>query len=238
MTSSHCSLSRPRVSLTAALVLGSLASCVLLFLRFAATGRVGFGFLVWNLFLAWLPLAFALLACIPRWPTWARLPFYAAWLAFLPNSFYLLTDLQYLDPRPPVPLWWDLLCLASFAWNGLLLGFASLFRIHERVHRRAGPLYGGAFAGVVLALCGLGVYLGRVRRWNSWEVVERPLELARELAMLVRHPTHDRQALLFSIAFAAFFGVCYVMLWVVAGLRRGVRAPALHSELDNGRAPL
>ncbi|TAJ18964.1 MAG: DUF1361 domain-containing protein [Planctomycetota bacterium] len=232
MPSSHCSFLSRRARVVLVLALGSLASCTLLFFRYAATRQVGFGFLVWNLFLAWIPLGFAWLACVSRWPLWFRLPFAAAWLAFLPNTFYLVTDLQYLGPRPPVPLWWDILCLQSFAWNGLLLGFASLYWIHERIERRFGLWTGVGFAATVLGLCGLGVYLGRIRRWNSWEVAQRPLELLGDLLYLVRHPTHDRTALLFTIAFAAFFGVCYLMLWVLAGWRRA----GLRERLDFARA--
>jgi len=223
MNAPACSLLPRRGPVLAALALGSLASVALLFFRYAATGRVGFGFLLWNLFLAWIPLGFAQLACWPRWPLWSRLPFAAAWLAFLPNAFYLLTDLIHLRERPPVPIWWDLLCVQSFVWNGILLGFVSLYWVQERVERRLGAFPGWCCAALVLALCGLGVYLGRMLRWNSWELAERPLELFGELYTLLRHPTRDRTALLFPLSFAAFYGVCYAMLWVLAGLRRRPR---------------
>jgi hypothetical protein len=62
MTHPHCSLLPRRAAVFLALGLGSTASCVLLLLRYAAIGRVGFPFLVWNLFLAWIPLGLALLA--------------------------------------------------------------------------------------------------------------------------------------------------------------------------------
>lgn len=232
MTRPRCSLLPRRSAVFFALGLGSLASCVLLLLRYAAVGRVGFPFLVWNLFLAWIPLGFALLACRRDWPLWARLPFAAAWLAFLPNAFYIVTDLMHLAPRPPVPIWWDILCVQSFVWNGLLLGFVSLYWVQERAERRVGRLAGWLFALAVLWLCGLGVYIGRELRWNSWDLARSPGELLGILARMVRHPTHDRTALLFPIAFGAFYSVCYAMLWALSGLRRTPResAPALDLE--------
>jgi uncharacterized membrane protein len=156
----------------------------------------------------------------------ARIPLAAAWLAFLPNAFYIVTDLMHLAPRPPVPLWWDILCVQSFVWNGLLLGFVSLYWVQERVERRLGRVGGWAFALAVLWLCGVGVYLGRELRWNSWDLVRSPGELLGQLASLVRHPTRDRTALLFPIAFGGFYAVCHAMLWTLCGLRRAPREPA------------
>jgi uncharacterized membrane protein len=217
-----------------ALALGSAASLALLFLRYAATGRVGYAFLIWNLFLAWVPLCFALLACHTRWPLPLRLVCAAAWLAFVPNAFYIVTDLMHLRERPPVPLWWDILCVQSFVWNGLLLGFVSLYWIQAGIERRHGCWTGWIAAALVLALSGLGVYLGRELRWNSWEVLERPLHLFGQLVDMARHPTRDRNAVLFPIAFGAFYGVCYVMLWVLSGLRERPRR-ARRAGLDSAR---
>ena len=46
-----------------ALTFASAASVALVFARILSTGNLRYSFLVWNLFLAWLPLVFALLAC-------------------------------------------------------------------------------------------------------------------------------------------------------------------------------
>jgi len=46
-----------------ALTFASGASVALVIVRIMWTGQIRYGFLVWNLFLAWLPLIFALLAC-------------------------------------------------------------------------------------------------------------------------------------------------------------------------------
>ena len=69
--------------------------------RVILSNQVSFGFLPWNLFLAWLPYIFSLvMAAIhqvrPRW-WWAQIIPGVLWLLFLPNAFYIMTDFIHLD---------------------------------------------------------------------------------------------------------------------------------------------
>ena len=78
--------------------------------------------------LAWVPLVLALAAsaCAQRrlWPLAGGLG--VLWLLFFPNAPYMLTDFIHLRQTVETPLWYDALMLSSFAWTGLLLGFASV----------------------------------------------------------------------------------------------------------------
>ena len=99
-------------------------SCVLVLLRIIHTGKPMFLWLVWNLFLAYVPYLLSSLLTLRQPSRWRFLLLSAIWLLFIPNSFYILTDLFHLiDCRSPqVPAWFDLSLIFSFAWNGLLLG--------------------------------------------------------------------------------------------------------------------
>lgn len=147
------------------------------------SGRTSFYFLSWNLALATIPLMFALAALAlsrMRW-TMASLLLLLPWLLFLPNAPYILTDLLHLKARAPIPLWYDLIMLLSFALTGLLLGYLSMVCVERVLH----PLFKRpaimAFHGAVLFLCGFGIYLGRFLRWNSWDIATRPKSLLHEL---------------------------------------------------------
>ncbi len=110
-------------------VLGSLlllsALCVLLYaLRVRRFGGFVHPSLVWNLFLAWLPMLGSLAAYNlgqgRRRGNWLIIAIPALfWLIFFPNAPYLLTDLTSLRPRS-VPFWYDLMMFAAFAWTGTL----------------------------------------------------------------------------------------------------------------------
>src|ERR1035437_7088518 len=115
-----------------ALLFASGTSVALMVARILWTGRLGYSFLVWNLFLAWLPMMFALLACEKYQSTsgrdWRFVGLAGAWLLFFPNAPYIFTDLIHLTTRFYPYFWVDLSLILLCALTGLVLGFVSLDR--------------------------------------------------------------------------------------------------------------
>ena len=139
--------------------------------------------LLWNLFLACIPL----FCSVGFAEKMARRQFVLAtfyfvfWLLFLPNAPYILTDLIHLSPRPNVPLWFMLAMILSCAGTGTLLGYLSLINVQNVVQKRFGAAVSWALAVWSLMLCGFGIYVGRFLRWNSWDALTRPVQLARSV---------------------------------------------------------
>jgi uncharacterized membrane protein len=159
------------LGLLTALSLGLLAA------RMVITGNhVSFAFLGWNLFLAALPLLFALLgrAALRSNAKSAAAALFALWLGFLPNAPYLVSDLVHLHKRSGAPFWLDLTMLASFAFTGLLFGGVALFVVDGVVRARFGARVAVGFDVVVAVAAGLGVHLGRFDRWNTWDLLTQP----------------------------------------------------------------
>jgi uncharacterized membrane protein len=173
--------------------------------------------LVWNLFLAWLPALGAFTAYnLNRWPTRLRwLPIIgisALWLLFLPNAPYLVTDIIHLRPHQGVPLWYDLITLVAFAWTGSFLGLVSLFLMQSLVRRTVGSAASWVFVIAVLALNGVGIYLGRFLRWNSWDVFFNPASLFYDLLEALSHPREHLQTIAFAGLFTLLFSAVYLMM--------------------------
>ena len=201
-----------------ALVTVSMLALGLWVARSTVTGP-RFGFLWWNLFLAWVPWLLSSALRFTRRGVFFW-PLLLAWLAFFPNAPYLLTDLVHLKARPPVPLWFDVLFLASFAWAGCLLGWDSLSQVHAQLRERCGARISGALIVGAVLLCGVGVFLGRFERLNSWELVTDPLQVATTSLEALLQP----RAGVFSIAFASFVGAGYLFTRATAlqGLEAGL----------------
>src|SRR5579862_8400398 len=164
--------------LIGALFAASAWCCALLLVRVHLYGDDPYRGMVWNLFLAWIPFGLALLlwtAYRARRSTLELVAIGAAWLLFLPNAPYMLTDFVHLGYYHRL---YDSLAIASFAFTGLALGFTSLLVVQLVVTRAVGALGGWAVAGIALFLSSVGVYLGRVQRLNSWDVLSRPHLLA------------------------------------------------------------
>ena len=172
-------------------------------------------FLVWNLFLAWMPYFFSVMAAaayrlFPKsW--WMLLLPGALWLAFFPNAPYIVTDFLHLHSRPPVPIWYDIGLLVTFAWTGLFLAIASLRTMQKLVEAYTGSFVGWLFAILALALGSLGLYLGRFSRWNSWDLLIQPEEILAEVAYRFVNPFSNLRFFGFTFMFTAFLFVCYLM---------------------------
>jgi uncharacterized membrane protein len=197
------------------LVLASLTSVLLALARMAYSDTREHATLIWNLFLAWIPFGFASLTYIVSWSRkllFLVVPVSAlVWLLFFPNAPYILTDFQHLIPATATaPLWFDVIMLIWFAWTGLLLGVVSLYLVHEVVARNFGRVAGWVFAMGVATLGSLGIYLGRFLRWNSWDVLQEPLPLARDLWHLVRYPFSSPRIYGFTLLYTLLFLFVYL----------------------------
>jgi uncharacterized membrane protein len=178
--------------------------------------------LVWNLFLAWIPLLLA--ALIYRIATrradltrWILVPAALVWLLFFPNAPYIVTDLVHLGQyHDNVPGWFDVMLVAWFAWTGLLLGVVSLRLMQEIVARARGSRVGWLFVVLVTAAGSLGIYVGRFLRWNSWTVFQAPLTLADTGWDRVSQPDAGELMLGFAILFALLFLFVYGTAYLLA----------------------
>lgn len=183
-----------------------LAWCVaLIFIRVERTESGYFLFLIWNLFLACVPLLASRLLRVAhqrRVSLFFQVSLFSVWLLFLPNAPYLLTDLVHLQPGSTRLYWYDLTMLLSCAGVGLLLGYSSLFDVQKICEERFGHVAGWGVAIGTLLLCGYGVYLGRAMRWNSWDVVTNPRGLFEYIAACLLNPT----AYLHVYALSGLFG--------------------------------
>ena len=191
--------------------------------RIVWTRDFHYAFLIWNLFLAWLPLAFALLACEEHRQSssrgWKFFSLAGAWLLFFPNAPYIFTDLIHLFRGLHKHFWIDLVLILSCALTGLVLGFLSLYLMHVLVRRIIGQWFGWMFIAAVAALSGVGIYLGRFLRFNSWDIVLRPVKLYQGIGDWVGQPFTNTRSLAFAVLFATFLFIAYVMLYALTHLQ-------------------
>ncbi|WP_327141332.1 DUF1361 domain-containing protein [Nocardia sp. NBC_01327] len=200
--------------------------------------------MVWNFFLSVLPLGILLVVLIAAGLTDAFVGRGIAigvgaigllvWLLALPNSSYLITELNLNHRREddPVPLWYDIVAVLSFAMSGVVnmifgvlivqIGFVAAVygdadnaAIHSGLSRALPPL-------IILAVS-VGIYLGRYLRLNSWDV-RSPQRLWAKVRDHFDSPAALGGCALFCVTHTTF-------LWLMYGLIVG---PLLDSLADQG----
>jgi uncharacterized membrane protein len=190
-------------------------------IRSEYSGTIHYHFLVWNLFLAWIPFMisyFTYTFTLQRRQIYIFIPIAAFfWLIFFPNAPYILTDFQHLAGRwRDLPVWYDVMMLIWFSFTGLLLGTTSLFLMQEIVRREFGRVWGWGFVAVVAALSSAGIYVGRFLRWNSWDIFRNPKMMALYMVERVQDPS--MQTIGFISLFTAFFLFLYISLYIFGHL--------------------
>ena len=189
--------------------------------RTEISGSGHYNFLVWNLFLAWIPFIisyFTYAAVLNRRQVLFLAPIAAFfWLIFFPNAPYILTDFQHLAGRwRDVPTWYDVMLLIWFSFTGLMLGMTSLYMMQEIIRRAFGRWAGWGFVTVVTALSSIGVYVGRFLRWNSWDIFSDFAGMARQTFASAQDPS--LQSIAFTSLFGAFFLFLYITLYTFGHL--------------------
>jgi uncharacterized membrane protein len=171
-----------RFKIFSLLSLSMLLSIVLLMIRMKLNQSFFFLFLVWNLFLAVIPFALTIyLSSNPKLNKYSLLLWFGVWLLFLPNAPYIITDLLHLKKGSYHLLWLDILVVTSFALNGLLLFFLSLLDMKVILNVYINKKYLNFLYAFILFLSGFGVYLGRFLRYNSWEIIQNPIDLLNDI---------------------------------------------------------
>jgi uncharacterized membrane protein len=208
-----------------ALLLASFILTLMVAYRIIVGCQVRHAYLVWNLFLAWMPLLFAVLAA-ERFPASGGLRdrkfmgLGLVWLLFFPNAPYIFTDVVHLFHGWRSSFWVELSMILLGAMTGFLAGFLSLRVMHGLVVRAHGRVAGGLFVAVVSGLAGFGVYLGRFVRLNSWDVLTDPLGLLKGAGMSVWLLATQWHHTKFLIVFSLFLLLGYVMLFALTHTKR------------------
>lgn len=217
--------SDPSVQFALMLVAATGASILLLVADGLHNHSFYFAYLIWNLFLAWLPLVFAwwLVSVLRRklWSSWEALGVSALWLAFLPNSFYMVSDFIHLKEVSEHNLLYDAVMMTSFISVAVVLGVCSLYLVHREVLKRLTARASAVWLGTIIALCSFAIYLGRDLRWNSWDVLTNPGGLLFDVSDRFIHPASYPEMFLSTGIFALLLSTFYGIAWSAVRLLQG-----------------
>jgi uncharacterized membrane protein len=168
-------------------------------------------FMLWNLYLAAIPTALALV--LFRGPTrigpswWVT---FVAWLLFLPNAPYVLTDVVHMaddlrGARSDAHVYAVLATYAVFAAAGLVSYVVSMQLFRRFLHRVVPARSVAPILVAVHGLCVVAMYLGRIVRLNSWDAVLAP----RTVLASILHVPHPFTVVLLATMFVIVGATAY-----------------------------
>jgi uncharacterized membrane protein len=189
------------------------------------------GWVAWNLFLAAIPVVlgrhvYAVGVKPKGWGSWVAVGLVGvAWLLFLPNTCYLLTEWRHYlsklgetnlyiqsQQESGATLWLMVYTAFYFVYSAVgMLAFALAIRPVERLARRMG-LTSWVWGIPLFGVTSVGVYLGLVLRFNSWDFLVTPRKIWYATSQIAYHPTLAA----FVLLFAMFLWFAYVAIdiWV------------------------
>jgi len=146
------------------------------------------------------------------------------WLLFLPNSGYLITELNLTHrdaDEKEVPIWYDIVSVLCFALSGIVNTLANIVIVQLSFLVAFDPLELTAQNYIVLFLSGfviifiivIGIYLGRALRLNSWDVLH-PGSLFRKLKVNFQKQGSLKEFALYIVINTIFFMIMYISFGV------------------------
>jgi len=207
--------SRERV---VASLVGLTGVCVVLYAAGAVANRsLEFAYMIWNLFLAWIPLllSLALVRLLRRrlWSSWEALGLTLLWLLFLPNSFYMISDFIHIQDVLRHNLLYDVVMFTAFILTAVFVGFSSLYIVHAELRKRLSLRSSSIVTAIVLFMCSFAIYLGRELRWNSWDVFTNPAGILFDVSDHLIHPLQSGDMFTTTVSFFVLLGSLYVVGW-------------------------
>ncbi|OAS15077.1 DUF1361 domain-containing protein [Paenibacillus oryzisoli] len=191
-----------------------------------------FDFLIWNVFLAWIPFVLSsLIVFIYKYSKAKSIVLVVLgipWLLFFPNSPYVITDLIHLTIKKDLYVnnenftfsyWVDFIVINLFSWTSLLLGAISTYHMQYIVLRIYNKVISWCFVSIASFAAGYGILLGREYRLNSWEAITDW-----EKVTGIIKGSLTSQSIFFCLLFGLFIGIVYVTIYfLINGVSRTVQ---------------
>ncbi len=184
--------------------------CLLISSRVIYTKSIGHVFLVWNIFLAWIPYVTSnYFKLYEKKQKWKQLFLFSTWLLFFPNALYIITDLIHLQEAAAAPVWFDAILLFTCSLIGLLMAFRSLHNAEQYLSKLFLRKILEMLMPVIIFISSFGVYLGRFQRWNSWDIIHSPLALAEDIVECFIFPQEHIRGWGVTIMLSILFYIIY-----------------------------
>jgi uncharacterized membrane protein len=137
------------------------------------------------------------------------------WLIFVPNTAYIITDMRhisyYCPLGPYLKICVDSAWMIMFFFLYSIIGWISFVYLLREMKDFIGSIfnkfYSSIFIVLIIPLISLGVLLGLLNRWNSWDLFFYPLSIIKSSFLYFSDFYYFRNWLIFTISFYILYFV-------------------------------
>lgn len=197
------------IKLFSLITLGCLS---LIILRLFIHADRTFIFLLWNFFLALIPLMLSsvlLQMNKQKYSIYTMLFLGVCWMLFYPNGPYILTDFIHITCSNEYYLSLDILTISWFAIAALLAALISLNDVSTILLSRYRQKRVSFIILGLSLLTGFGIYLGRYLRFNSWDIIQKPHVIFSEVSERIVNPTLHPRTWMITVGFGMLLFFVY-----------------------------
>jgi uncharacterized membrane protein len=206
-------MNKYRIIIPRSIIPLTILAVMLCILRIIIWGKFSFAYILWNILLAFIPFVISsLLLSYSRRDKFNKILFSIglfAWILFIPNAPYLVTDFIHLGEIRSVPAIYDIFLLFSSATVGLALCFNSFFHIEQIIKIKYSRRTTSVLMGLVILVIGFGMYLGRFLRFNSWDIFINHTSLIKNVWKIFSQSASHIEVFFYTLLFFFFLVLSY-----------------------------
>ncbi len=132
---------------------------------------------------------------------------FVIWLLFIPNAAYIITDVRHLVHNCYQGSFYHIcpqatyliiffFIYASIGWVSLVL---LLNQMKKNICLIFGDVYSKFYIWIMIPLISLGVLLGLLQRWNSWQFIYKPFSICADAWLYFSDFIYFRNWLIFTV---------------------------------------
>ena len=178
-------------------------------------------YIIWNMFLAFLPFVLSyVLLHYKSSDKFNKIVFCLGlllWFLLFPNTIYIVTDMIHVGHYKGIPVVYDSFLLFSSAYLGVMLGVYSLSHIEDIFIKKYSKFKVNLIILFVILSSSFGIYIGRFLRFNSWDIASNPFSFFVNIVQDFSRPNGFSDVsfyvILFSVfTYAAFYSFKYMKI--------------------------
>lgn len=180
--------------------------------------------IAWNIFLMIIPFVLGLIVFYyykkyiedKKWQyIIASVLSFGLWILFVPNTAYIITDARHLSTlcqassnyRVCIEDAWYIPFFFTYALIGWIGYVVIIGQMKNFIKKIFGRIWGNAFVLGLVPLISIGVMLGLLDRWNSWELFIMPKAVLKNVWLYFTEPAYLLDFVMYTIL---LYGLYYL----------------------------